>query len=158
MRDTFSSDSVIDSPTRESVKIIDGCYNSNIFKAKPFLSSRRALQSSAEKISKTFKSVRNTFGNLSQHFRVSGRRRHRLAEAGSPCKGPSTPVTKKKGLLGRSPAKLYSPFGIETPHSRDFRMSPYMPDTPDGLSPKRRAGVSQSWHLLAKKRPRALFR
>ncbi|CAH2051754.1 unnamed protein product, partial [Iphiclides podalirius] len=113
--------------------------------------------SSAEKISKTFKSVRNTFGNLSQHFRLGGRRRHRLAEPISPCRSPSTPVTKKKGLLGRSPTKLYSPFGIETPHSRDFRMSPYMPDTPDGLSPKRRKGVAHSWHLLAKKRPRALF-
>ncbi|CAG4968281.1 unnamed protein product [Parnassius apollo] len=157
MKDPFVSDSGIDSPTRDSMKIIDGCYNRNIFKTKPFLNSRRALQSSAEKISKTFKSVRSTFGNLSQHFRLGGRYRHRLAEAGSPCKSPSTPVAKKKGLLGRSPTKLYSPFGIETPHSRDFRMSPYMPDTPDSLSPKRRKGVTHSWHVLAKKRPRALF-
>ncbi|KAI5635671.1 hypothetical protein NE865_11577 [Phthorimaea operculella] len=156
MKDPFASDSGIDSPSHESLKNVDGCYNKNIFKTKTFANSRRALQSGAEKITRTFRNVRNSFGNLSQHFRLGGRRRHRLTEATSPCRTPSTPVTKKKQMLGRSPAKLYSPFGIETPHSRDFRMSPYMPDTPDhGLSPKRRKGVS--WHLLPKKRPRALF-
>ncbi|XP_059052102.1 uncharacterized protein LOC131846733 [Achroia grisella] len=156
MKDPFETDATIDSPIH-SLKNVDGCYNKKLFKTKSFANSRRALQSGAEKISRTFRSVRNTFGNLSQHFRLGGRRRHRLAETGSPCRTPSTPVTKKK-ILGRSPTKLYSPFGIETPHSRDFRMSPYMPDTPDhGLSPKRRKGVTHSWHLLAKKRPRALF-
>ncbi|KAF9810598.1 hypothetical protein SFRURICE_021051 [Spodoptera frugiperda] len=127
MKDPFVKDSVIDSPARESLRNVEGCYNKNIFKTSSFANSRRALQSGADKISRTFRSVRNTFGNLSQ-------------------------------ILGRSPTKLYSPFGIETPHSRDFRMSPYMPDTPDhGLSPKRRKGVTHSWHILAKKRPRALF-
>ncbi|KAL4711813.1 hypothetical protein ACJJTC_005982 [Scirpophaga incertulas] len=155
MKDPFVTDA-IDSPTH-SLNNVDGCFNKNPFKTKSFASSRRALQSGADKITKTFKSMRNTFGNLSQHFRLSGRRRHRLTETVSPCRTPSTPVIKKK-QLGRSPAKLYSPFGIETPHNRDFRMSPYMPDTPDhGLSPKHRKGVSQSCHLLSKKRARALF-
>lgn len=158
MKDPFVNDSGIDSPARDSLKNIEGCYNRNLFKGKSFANSRRALQSGAEKISRTFKSVRNTFGNLSQHFRLGGRRRHRLTEASSPCRIPTTPVNKKKQVLGRSPTKLYSPFGIETPHSRDFRMSPYMPDTPEhGISPKRRKGMTQSWHLLSKKRPRALF-
>ncbi|CAH0713968.1 unnamed protein product, partial [Brenthis ino] len=158
MKDPFVNDSGIDSPTRDSLRNVEGCYNKNIFKGKSFANSRRALQSGAEKISRTFKSVRNTFGNLSQHFRLSGRRRHRLTEAGSPCRVPTTPVTKKKLISGRSPTKLYSPFGIETPHNRDFRMSPYMPDTPEhGISPKRRKSVTHSWHILAKKRPRALF-
>ncbi|CAG4934126.1 unnamed protein product [Colias eurytheme] len=158
MKDPFVNDSCIDSPARDSLKNIDGCYSKNLFKNKPFINSRRALQSGAEKISKTFKSVRNSFGNLSQHFRLSGRRRHRLAEPISPCRTPTTPVAKKKMLFGRSPTKLYSPFGIETPRNRDFRISPYMPNTPEHeMSPKRRKGISQSWHLLAKKRPRALF-
>ncbi|CAH1641296.1 unnamed protein product [Spodoptera littoralis] len=163
MKDPFVKDSVIDSPARESLRNVEGCYNKNIFKTSSFANSRRALQSGADKISRTFRSVRNTFGNLSQHFRLGGRRRHRLTEPPSPCRTPTTPVMKKKQsglsqILGRSPTKLYSPFGIETPHNRDFRMSPYMPDTPDhGLSPKRRKGVTHSWHILAKKRPRALF-
>ncbi|CAH0402635.1 unnamed protein product [Chilo suppressalis] len=156
MKDPFATD-ISDSPAH-SLKNIDGCYNKNIFKTKSFANSRRALQSGADKISRTFRSVKNSFGNLSQHFRLGARRRHRLTDAGSPCRTPSTPVTKKKSILARSPTKLYSPFGIETPHSRDFRMTPYMPDTPEhGLSPKRRKGVTHSWHLLAKKRPRALF-
>ena len=66
MKDPFVTDSGIDSPTRESFRNIEGCYNRNIFKGKSFANSRRALQSGAEKISRTFKSVRNTFGNLSQ--------------------------------------------------------------------------------------------
>ncbi|CAF4885512.1 unnamed protein product [Pieris macdunnoughi] len=156
MKDPFVTDSYIDSPTRDSLKHIDGCYSKNLFKNKSFMNSRRALQSGADKISRTFKNMRNTFGDLSQHFRLGGRRRHRLAEATSPCRTPCTPVTKKKQILGRSPTKLYSPFGIETPRSRDFRMSPYMPNTPEHeISPKRRKGIAH-WHLLGKK-PRALF-
>nr|XP_021208386.1 uncharacterized protein LOC101742718 isoform X2 [Bombyx mori] len=130
MKDPFVKDS-IDSPAHGSLRNVEGCYNKNIFKNASFVNSRRALQSGADKITRTFRSVRNTFGNLSQHLRFGGRRRHRLAEAGSPCRTPSTPVMKKKQLLGRSPTKLYSPFGIETPQGREFRMSPYMPDTPD---------------------------
>lgn len=66
MTDPFASDSGIDSPAHESLKNVDGCYNKNILKSKSFANSRRALQSGAEKISRTFRSMKNTFGNLSQ--------------------------------------------------------------------------------------------
>lgn len=66
MKDPFAKDLAIDSPTRESFNNVDGCYNKNIFKTGSFANSRRALQSGADKISRTFRSVRNTFGNLSQ--------------------------------------------------------------------------------------------
>lgn len=66
MTDPFASDSGIGSPAHESLKNVDGCYNKNILKSKSFANSRRALQSGAEKISRTFRSMRNTFGNLSQ--------------------------------------------------------------------------------------------
>ncbi|XP_050667862.1 uncharacterized protein LOC126967439 [Leptidea sinapis] len=157
MKDPFVNESFIDSPAKDSLSNIDGCYRKNFFNNKSFMNSRRALQTGAEKISKTFKSVRNTFDNLTQHFRVGGRRRHRLTETTSPCRTPATPVKKIRQIVGRSPTKLYSPFGIETPRNRDFRISPYMPNTPEhDISPKRRKGP-RSWHLLAKKRPRALF-
>ncbi|CAK1541473.1 unnamed protein product [Leptosia nina] len=156
MKDPFVTESFIDSPSRES-KHVDGCYSKNVLKNKSFLNSRRALQSGADKISRTFKNMRSTFCDLSQHFRLRSKRRHRLAETGSPCRTPCTPVTKKKQLLGRSPTKLYSPFGIETPRNKDFRISPYMPNTPEhDMSPKQRKGLIH-WHLLGKKRPRALF-
>lgn len=66
MTDPFATDSGIDSPAHESLKNVDGCYNKNILKSKSFANSRRALQSGAEKISRTFRSMKNTFGNLSQ--------------------------------------------------------------------------------------------
>lgn len=66
MKDPFAKDLAIDSPTRDSLKHVDGCCNKNLFKSSSFANSRRALQSGADKISRTFRSVRNTFGNLSQ--------------------------------------------------------------------------------------------
>lgn len=71
MKDPFVKDSVIDSPTRDSLRNVDGCYNKNIFKTNSFANSRRALQSGADKITRTLRSVRNTFGNLSQVFNDS---------------------------------------------------------------------------------------
>lgn len=65
MKDPFVKD-CIDSPAKDSLKKVDGCYNKSIFKGESFANSRRALQSGADKISRTFRSVRNTFGNLSQ--------------------------------------------------------------------------------------------
>ncbi|EZA59497.1 hypothetical protein DMN91_010468 [Ooceraea biroi] len=78
--------------------------------------SRRALRNGAEKLSRTISSVRTTFGTISQKFRSSTRRRQRLEEQQSPgaCK-MQTPQTRSRQLLGRTPTKLYSPFGIETP-------------------------------------------
>lgn len=79
--------------------------------------SRRALRSGAEKLSKTISSVRTTFGTISQKFKSSTRRRQRLEEQQSPnsiCK-MQTPQTRTRQILGRTPTKLYSPFGIESP-------------------------------------------
>lgn len=101
--------------------------------------SRRALRSGAEKLSRTISSVRTTFGTISQvrlndatnwavnyshpsmftiqKFKSSTRRRQRLEEQQSPnAKGKmQTPQTRSRQLLGRTPTKLYSPFGIESP-------------------------------------------
>ncbi|KAH0953275.1 hypothetical protein HN011_001768 [Eciton burchellii] len=78
--------------------------------------SRRALRNGAERLSRTISSVRSTFGTISQKFKSSTRRRQRLEEQQSPgaCK-MQTPQTRSRQLLGRTPTKLYSPFGIETP-------------------------------------------
>ncbi|XP_033222977.1 uncharacterized protein LOC117176787 [Belonocnema kinseyi] len=80
--------------------------------------SRKALQNGAERISKTISNVKVTFGNISQRFKISTRRRHRLEEQftpdGSAAKS-ATPQTRSRHLLGRTPTKLYSPFGIESP-------------------------------------------
>ncbi|KAG7212089.1 hypothetical protein KM043_012441 [Ampulex compressa] len=80
--------------------------------------SRRALRSGAEKLSRTISSVRTTFGTISQKFRSSTRRRQRLEEQQSPGNGVckmQTPQTRSRQILGRTPTKLYSPFGIESP-------------------------------------------
>lgn len=80
--------------------------------------SRRALRCGAEKLSKTISSVRTTFGTISQKFRSSTKRRQILDEQQSPinCASRSaTPQTRSRCLLGRTPTKLYSPFGIESP-------------------------------------------
>lgn len=51
-----------------------------------------------------------------QKFRSSTRRRQRLEETpeNSACKS-QTPQTRSRHLLGRTPTKMYSPFGIESP-------------------------------------------
>lgn len=79
--------------------------------------SRRALRNGAEKLSRTISSVRTTFGTISQKFRSSTRRRQRLEEQQSPnsTSKTQTPQTRSRQLLGRTPTKLYSPFGIESP-------------------------------------------
>ncbi|XP_058806752.1 uncharacterized protein LOC131673077 [Phymastichus coffea] len=80
--------------------------------------SKRVLRNGADKISKTISSVRTAFGSVSQKFKSSTRRRQRLEEQQSPinsaCKS-QTPQSKSRNLLGRTPTKLYSPFGIESP-------------------------------------------
>ncbi|KAL6261304.1 hypothetical protein P5V15_008825 [Pogonomyrmex californicus] len=76
--------------------------------------SRRALRNGAEKLSRTISSVRITFGTISQKFKSSTRRRQRLEEQQSPS-NMQTPQTRSRQLLGRTPTKLYSPFGIESP-------------------------------------------
>ncbi|KAK3912244.1 Macrolide export ATP-binding/permease protein MacB [Frankliniella fusca] len=80
----------------------------------PSVQPRRMLRSGADKISKTIATVRNSIDTLSQRFRTSTRRRYRL-ENESP--QAVTPRTRSRCILGRTPTKLYSPFGIETPQS-----------------------------------------
>ncbi|XP_034251503.1 uncharacterized protein LOC117651531 [Thrips palmi] len=86
----------------------------------PSVQPRRMLRSGADKISKTFATVRNSFDTLSQRFRTSTRRRYRL-ENESP--QTVTPRTRTRCMLGRTPTKLYSPFGIETPQSESKSLS-----------------------------------
>ncbi|CAL8115662.1 unnamed protein product [Orchesella dallaii] len=87
---------------------------------KPSVSRRKSCSSSKEagptsvktasfgrKINKTVQDVKASLGNFSQKFRRSTRRRYRM--------GPGTPlteVTPTRKILGRTPTKLYSPFGI----------------------------------------------
>ncbi|XP_012251162.1 uncharacterized protein LOC105683260 [Athalia rosae] len=87
---------------------------SNLSLSNVSADSRRVFRNGAEKLSKTFSSVRTTFGTISQKFRSSTRRRQRLEECHSPTIS-ATPQTRSRHLLGRTPTKLYSPFGIESP-------------------------------------------
>lgn len=75
---------------------------------------RRVFRSGAEKIQRTISNVRTSFGTFSQKFRTSTKRRQ-LLEEGPPTPTCVTPQTKSKQILGRTPTKLYSPFGIESP-------------------------------------------
>ena len=55
-----------------------------------------------------------------QKFKSSTRRRQRLEEQQSPSCNvlkSQTPQTRSRNLLGRTPIKLYSPFGIESPRN-----------------------------------------
>ncbi|GJQ83462.1 Gos28 [Trypoxylus dichotomus] len=75
--------------------------------------TRKAFRNGAEKISKTISNVRISLGNFSQRFKSSTRRRQILEE------GPMTPncsTPQARTILGRTPTKLYSPFGIESPN------------------------------------------
>ncbi|PNF18894.1 hypothetical protein B7P43_G01374, partial [Cryptotermes secundus] len=85
----------------------------------PPIHPHRFLRSGADKLSKTLNNVRTTFGAFSQKFRSSTRRRHRLKNE-SP-HSPVTPQSRSRHLLGRTPIKLYSPFGIESPCQRNVR-------------------------------------
>ncbi|XP_001602594.1 uncharacterized protein LOC100113539 [Nasonia vitripennis] len=94
--------------------------------------SKRALRNGADKISKTISSVRTTFGSISQKFKSSTRRRQRLEEQQSPtssaCK-TQTPQSRSRNLLGRTPTKLYSPFGIESPRTAWDKENEFTPSS-----------------------------
>ncbi|XP_077290963.1 uncharacterized protein LOC143914572 [Arctopsyche grandis] len=121
----------------------------------------RAFRSSANKLYKTMKRVRAALHIFANHFQVKPRRQ-RLTDAGNtPCHTPGTPQKRCRQLLGRTPTKLYSPFGIETPRyaSDHFNDSRYYPSTPEhGSSPVRKHFKSKShmWRLI-NTRPRSLF-
>ncbi|XP_043279809.1 uncharacterized protein [Venturia canescens] len=124
LQDRFEKDKSDISTTRDNKKSKvekDCCTEkgwSNLSLGNVSADSRRVLRTGAEKLSKTISSVRTTIGTISQKFRTSTRRRQILDEQQSPgnsaCKG-QTPQTRSRCLLGRTPTKLYSPFGIESP-------------------------------------------
>ncbi|RZC39550.1 uncharacterized protein BDFB_001501 [Asbolus verrucosus] len=78
--------------------------------------TRRVLRNGAERLTKTFNNVRTTIGTITQKFRVSTKRRQ-ILEEGPMTPNCATPHTFSKQILGRTPTKLYSPFGIETPYN-----------------------------------------
>ncbi|KAJ8972124.1 hypothetical protein NQ314_000350 [Rhamnusium bicolor] len=99
-------------------------------------STRRVLRNGAERITKTFNTVRTTFGTISQRsfYYLSSitcnefwkqcrdskyqQKRRQILEEGPMTPSCATPHTFSKHILGRTPTKLYSPFGIESPYSK----------------------------------------
>ncbi|KAF7284710.1 uncharacterized protein LOC143192515 [Rhynchophorus ferrugineus] len=78
--------------------------------------TRKYFRNGADRLSKTFNSVRVSFETISQRFKTSTKRRQ-ILEEGPMTPNPQTPFTKSKQVLGRTPTKLYSPFGIESPYN-----------------------------------------
>ncbi|KAL1501610.1 hypothetical protein ABEB36_006907 [Hypothenemus hampei] len=87
-----------------------------------FNDTRRYLRNGAERITKTFNTVRISIGTFSQRFKINTKRRQ-ILEEGPMTPNPQTPLTHSRQILGRTPTKLYSPFGIGD--------SPYNPTTID---------------------------
>jgi len=86
--------------------------NRSILSVLSLNDTKKIFKQSAERISKTFTTVRTSFGSFTQKFRMPTKRRQILEE------GPMTPVCETpqaRAVLGRTPTKLYSPFAIETP-------------------------------------------
>ncbi|CAH0549623.1 unnamed protein product [Brassicogethes aeneus] len=77
--------------------------------------TRKVLRNGAERITKTFNTVRTTFGSISQKFKISTKRRQ-ILEEGPMTPNCATPQTFSKQILGRTPEKMYSPFGIDSPY------------------------------------------
>lgn len=121
LQDRFDKEKPSETSTKEKLSSDKECTDrgwNNLSLGNVSADSRRALRSGAEKLSKTISSVRTTFGTISQKFRSSTRRRQRLEEQQSPensARKAQTPRTRSRYLLGRTPTKLYSPFGIESP-------------------------------------------
>ncbi|KAF0294930.1 hypothetical protein FJT64_007458 [Amphibalanus amphitrite] len=77
---------------------------------------QQALRQGQKKVQRAFHEVASTFDMLSQRLRRSTRRRYRLTN--SPFT-PSPGSPRRRSRLRASPAaRLYSPFGIETPAER----------------------------------------
>lgn len=77
--------------------------------------TRKVLRNGLDRINRTFNNVRTSVGSFTQIFKTSTRRRQILEE------GPMTPTcvtpdSRARIILGRTPTKLYSPFGIESPY------------------------------------------
>ncbi|XP_046460535.1 uncharacterized protein LOC124207221 [Daphnia pulex] len=107
--------------------------------------TRKLIQAGAEKVNQTFNDVRNTFGTWSQKLKNNpARRRQRLVNSSpyTPGRGKDTPRSKQ--LLGRTPTKLYSPFGIETPSSRRQRNHQNLYGKPGTYTPTRATSNKRS--------------
>ncbi|KAK4004728.1 uncharacterized protein LOC116920300 [Daphnia magna] len=107
--------------------------------------TRKLIQAGADKVNQTLNGVRSTFGTWSQKLKNNPtRRRQRLVNSSpyTPGRGKDTP--KSKQLLGRTPTKLYSPFGIETPSSRRQRNRQNFYGKPGTYTPTRAASNKQS--------------
>ncbi|CAG9862327.1 unnamed protein product [Phyllotreta striolata] len=78
--------------------------------------ARKTLRNGAERLTKTFNTFRTSIGTFTQKFKISTKRRQILEE------GPMTPnvagnTPYSRQLLGRTPTKMYSPFGIDSPYN-----------------------------------------
>lgn len=98
--------------------------------------TRKVLRNGAERISKTFNTVKtsletftqvclikisenqskNLFISFEQKFKMSTKRRQILEEGPMTPNPGVTPHTFSRQILGRTPEKLYSPFGIDSPY------------------------------------------
>jgi len=86
--------------------------------------TRKLINAGAEKVNQTLRDVRVTIGTWSQRLKNPTRRRQRLLQGSPYTPTQSTKKTcspRSKKLLGRTPTKLYSPFGIETPSNKKER-------------------------------------
>lgn len=97
--------------------------------------TRKFFQAGTDKMNRKLRDVRQTFGTWSQRLKNPTRRRERLIN-NSPYTPGRTPRTKQ--LLGRTPTKLYSPFGIETPSDRLERDHQNFYGKPGTYTPTRR--------------------
>jgi len=97
--------------------------------------TRKFFQAGTDKMNQKLRDVRLTFGTWSQRLKNPTRRRERLIN-NSPYTPGRTPRTKQ--LLGRTPTKLYSPFGIETPSDRLEREHQNFFGKPGTYTPTRR--------------------
>ncbi|XP_066251848.1 uncharacterized protein [Euwallacea similis] len=90
----------------------------NVLSVLNLSETRRYLRNGAERLSRTFHNVRVTLGTLSQRFKTSTKRRQILEEGPmTPNPNTQTPFTMSKQVLGRTPTKMYSPFGIDSPYN-----------------------------------------
>jgi len=97
--------------------------------------TRKFFQAGTDKMNQKLRDVRLTFGTWSQRLKNPTRRRERLIN-NSPYTPGRTPRSKQ--LLGRTPTKLYSPFGIESPADRLEREHQNFYGKPGTYTPTRR--------------------
>jgi len=105
-----------------------------------------------KKFNKTFKEVKTSIGNLSQRLRRSTRRRYALGETTS-----VVDLSPTRRILGRTPTKLYSPFGFDSPLNKGAKRGT-TPNTPmlsrkmSLATPVRRYSPHNSERITAKSR------